>query len=184
MVCPIKPATQPTPGQEAYALLHVRAEADPDRQPTVTATSPDPSAPAVDAAHRLWAGVVGEATSPDQVTAGVARLFTRLRTGLGRWVGAEGYCALLDRAVALVRTEHPMVEGLSCRTADDPVTPAVVRAHGPAEVTVGTVALLAALIELLGRIVGEEIAVRLVEQAGTLTPGEVTGSGTEGGRDG
>ena len=172
------------PGPEAYALLHVRAKADRDGLPTVTPASPDLPAPAVDAAHRLWAGVAGEATAPDQVAAGVERLFARLRAGLGRWVGAEGYCALLDRAVALVRTDHPVVDGLSCRKADDPVTPAVVRAHGTAEVTAGTVALLAALIDLLGRIVGEEIAVRLVEQTGTPTPGEAMRSGTEGGHDG
>ena len=151
----------------------------------MTPVFPDQSRPALDAARRLWAGVAGEATAPDQVAAGVARLFARLRAGLGRWVGAEGYCALLDRAVVLVRTAHPVVDGLSCRTEDDPITPAAVQAHGPAEVTAGTIALLAALIELLGRIVGEEIAVRLVEQTGASTPREVmSGTGTEGGHDG
>jgi hypothetical protein len=150
----------------------------------VTPVSPDQSAPALDAARRLWAGVAGEANAPDEVAAGVARLFSRLQAGLGRWVGAEGYCALLDRAVALVRTGHPVVDGLSCRTEDDPLTPAAVEASGPAEVMAGTVALLAALIELLGRIVGEEIAVRLVEQTGTPAPGDVMSTGTERGRDG
>ena len=184
MVCPIKPATSAHLRSGGVCTPRARVEADHRGQPIVTSTSPGQSPSAVNAAHRLWAGVAGEASAPDQVASGVARLFTRLQAGLGRWVGAEGYCALLDRAVALVRAEHPVVDGLSCRREDDPVTPAVVQAHGPAQVTAGTVALLAALIELLGRIVGEEIAVRLVEQTGTPGPGEVTSTRTEGGRDG
>ena len=41
---------------------------------------------------------------------------------------------------------------------------AAVRAHGAAEVAAGMVALVATLIDLLGRIIGEEMAVRLVEE--------------------
>jgi ABC-type phosphate transport system permease subunit len=40
-----------------------------------------------------------------------------------------------------------------------------VRAHSAAEVATGMVALVAALVELLGRIIGEEMAVELVNQA-------------------
>ena len=151
----------------------------------MTPDFPDRSPAAADAARRLWTGIAGDATGPDQVAVGAARLFTRLRAGLGRWVGVEGYCALLDRAIALVRVEHPALDSLSCRREDEPLTIETVRAHGPPQVAAGVVALLAELIELLGRIVGDEIAVRLVEQTGDPMPPD-GGSHTEreGGRDG
>jgi hypothetical protein len=52
-----------------------------------------------------------------------------------------------------------------------------VQSHGAKAVVDGLVALLAALIELLGRIIGDEMARRLVEQAGH--PGARAGSRTE-----
>lgn len=151
----------------------------------MTPDFPNRSSAAAEAARRLWTGVAGDVTGPDQVAVGAARLFARLRAGLGRWVGVEGYCALLDRAIALVRAEHPALDSLSCRREDEPVTIETVRAHGPPQVAAGVVALLAALIELLGRIVGDEIAVRLVEQTADPTPDGVAGNtGIQGGRDG
>ena len=46
------------------------------------------------------------------------------------------------------------------------------------------VALVAAMIELLGRIIGEELAVRLVEQLFMASPRGFVSTETEGGRDG
>jgi hypothetical protein len=51
------------------------------------------------------------------------------------------------------------------------VITAAVREHGVAKVEAGMVAAVGELIDLLGRIIGEEMALRLVEQAG----GEATG---------
>lgn len=142
------------------------------------------SAAATDAARRLWAGAAGDTSAPEEVAAAAVRLCALLRAGLGRWVGAEGYRALLDRALGLARAEHPALGSLSCHRGDEPVTTAAVRAHGAAEVAAGMVVLVATLIELLGRIVGEEMAVRLVEQTGTPSPRGVVSTETEGGRDG
>ncbi|HEV2085326.1 MAG TPA: hypothetical protein VGR09_09600 [Gemmatimonadales bacterium] len=50
------------------------------------------------------------------------------------------------------------------------MTTAAVRAHSAAEVATGMVALVATLIDLLSRIVGEEMAVELVNQAVTRLP--------------
>jgi hypothetical protein len=61
---------------------------------------------------------------------------------------------------------------------------AAVRAHGAGEVAAGLVASMAALIELLGRIIGEEMAVRLVEQVGMPSPRAVASTDTEGESDG
>ena len=108
---------------------------------------------------------------------------TQLRAGLGRWVGATGYRALLDRALGLARAEHPALGSLSYHGGDQPVTTAAVRAHGAAEVAAGMVAAVAALVELLGRIIGEEMAVRLVEQTDIPSPRGVVSTESKGGRD-
>jgi hypothetical protein len=104
----------------------------------------------------------------------------QLRAGLGRWIGAQGYRVLLERALSQTRAEHPALGGLSCLAEYEPVTAAAVRAQGPGDVAAGLVAFVAALVELLGRIIGDEMAVRLVEQIGTPSPRGVVSTETEG----
>jgi hypothetical protein len=138
---------------------------------------------ATDAARRLWARAAGNGSAPQEVGAAADRMCAQLRVGLGRWIGAEGYRALLERALGLARAEHPALGGLSCLGGDGAMM-AAVRAHGAGEVTAGLVASVAALIELLGRIIGEEMAVRLVEQVGMPSPRGAVNTETEGERDG
>lgn len=142
------------------------------------------SAAATDVARRLWARVAGDTSAPEEVAAAAARMCTQLRGGLGHWVGADGYRVTLDRALVLAQAEHPALGYLSCLGGDEPVTTAAVRAHGSGKVAAGLVALVAAFIELLGLIIGEEMAVRLVEQIGIPSPGGIVSSETEGGRNG
>jgi hypothetical protein len=78
-----------------------------------------------------------------------------------------GYRALLDRALIVVRAEHPALGSLSCYGGDEAMIATAVRAHGATSVAAGMVALVSNLGELLGRIIGEEMALRLVEQTGT-----------------
>jgi len=149
------------------------------------------SAAATEVARGLWQRAVGDSTTPEDVAAAATRMCTELRAGLSRWVGAMGYRALIDRALLLARAEHPALGSLSCHGGDEPVTTAGVRAHSAAEVATGMVALVAALVELLGRIIGEEMAVRLVEQIGmksetdrkTPSPRGIVSTESKGGRD-
>jgi len=150
------------------------------RNPRMTAQS----TPATDSARGLWARAVGDATAPEEVAAAAERMCTQLRTGLGRWIGADGYRALLDRALGGVRAEHPALGDLPCLGGDVPATMAVVRAQGAGAVAAGLVALVAALIELLGRIIGDEMALRLVEQMGIPSRHGVVSAEPAGGRDG
>lgn len=139
---------------------------------------------ATETARRLWVNGAGDASAPEEVAAAAERLCTQLREGLGRWIGADGYRALLHRALGLARAEYPTLTGLSWRGGEEPEIAAAVRAHGPAEVTASVVGLVATLIDLLGRIVGEEMAVQLVEQTGKPGPRSVVSTETEGGRNG
>src|ERR1700687_4753402 len=103
------------------------------------------STAATDAARRLWARAVGDTTAPEDVAAAAERMCTQLRTGLGRWIGADGYRALLDRALGLARAEYPALVDLPCLGGAVPATAAVVRAQGAGAVAAGLVALVAAL---------------------------------------
>ena len=149
------------------------------------------SAAATEVARGLWQRAVGDSTTPEDVAAAATRMCTELRAGLSRWVGAMGYRALIDRALLLARAEHQALGSLSCHGQDEPVTATAVRAHSAAEVATGMVALVAALVELLGRIIGEEMAVRLVEHIGmksetdrkTPSPRGIVSTESKGGRD-
>jgi hypothetical protein len=125
---------------------------------------------ATEVARRHWARAVGDTSTPEEVAAAAERTCTQLQAGLARWVGTMGYRALIDRALLLARAEHPALGSLSCHGGDEPVTTAAVRAHSAAEVATGMVALVATLIDLLSRIVGEEMAVELVNQAVARLP--------------
>jgi hypothetical protein len=142
------------------------------------------SAPATEAARGLWARTARDTSAPQEVAAAADRMCTQLRTGLGRWIGDEGYRALLDRALGLARAEHPALGGLSCLGGDEPLTATVVRAHGVVQVAGAMMALVAVLIELLGRIIGDEMAVHLVEQIGVPSPRGVVSTESQRGRDG
>ena len=141
------------------------------------------AAPA-DAAERLWARVAGDTILPEDLIAPAERICAQLRTGLGRWIGADGYSALLDRAISQTRAAHPVLDRLVGTAGNSPTTRTAARAYGAAEVAAGMVALVSAVTELLGRIIGEEMAVRLVEQVGAPNPPEVVNIKRKAGRDG
>jgi hypothetical protein len=142
------------------------------------------SGAANNAARWLWERVGGNATKPEQLAAAADRMCAQLRTGLGRWIGTDGYQALLDRALALTRAQHSVLGSFSCLGGDEQGTAAAVGAHGAADVAAGMVALVTTVIELLGRIIGDEMAVRLVEQLAVPGPRGTVSSKTQGGRDG
>ncbi len=139
---------------------------------------------ATDAAQRLWARAAGDSSAPEEIAAAAARIGNELRAGLGRWIGADGYRTLLDRALGLARAEHPALGGLAGLGGDEPLTTAAVRAQGADPVAAGLVAMVAALVELLGRIIGEDMAVHLVDQIGTPNPRGVVSTETGRGHDG
>jgi hypothetical protein len=138
---------------------------------------------ATEVARRHWARAAGDTSTLEEVAATAERTCTQLQAGLARWVGTEGYRALLHRALLLARAEHPALGSLSFHGGDQPLTTAAVRAHSAAEVTAGIVVLVATLIDLLSRIVGEEMAVELVNQAVAASPRRASNTWTEVGRD-
>lgn len=86
----------------------------------------------------------------------------------------DAYQSLQKRAVVAAQASHPSLKGVSCLGEDASVIIAAVGVHGAIEVVDGLVALVAGMIELLGRIIGQEMAIRLVEQCGAPHPHAAT----------
>ena len=141
------------------------------------------SAVATEAARQFWAHDGLEAGAPEELGAAAEQGCARLRAVLTRWIGSEGYRALVDRALAQARAEHPAVAGLQCQGGDVEVVAAAVGGHSAAEVREGILALVAQLIDLLSRLIGEDMATRLVEQAWAGAARPAANTVTKGLRD-
>lgn len=124
----------------------------------------DPSVLSVSSRH--WLRVAGTATSDEEVAAAADRLCLELHNGLSRWIGIDGYRSLQDRALREVLADHPALAELSFAGSDTAATLRAVQAYGKEEVAEGMVALVGSVLELLGRIIGVEMALRLVEHWG------------------
>jgi hypothetical protein len=142
------------------------------------------SAPATEAARRFWASHGGDATTPEKLALGAESVFAQLQTGLARWVGAEGVHALTGRALELAQAAHPPLGAFSDAAVNRQVVEAAARAHGAGEVATSLITVIATLIDLLGRVVGEEMAVKMVEQTGAPRPHAASSSPGQGGRHG
>lgn len=85
---------------------------------------------------------------------------------LARWLGPESARSLLARGVAAARLNHAAMEGFRPGENTDRVfedAPAIIAAHGSAAVGAALDAVLVAMLELLGRLVGNDLAARLVD---------------------
>jgi hypothetical protein len=126
--------------------------------------------PALEAARRVWRSAAGSAPQPADVAWAAGRICAGLRIGLARWIGGEGYRALLARALGEAATAHPALAGLTCLGDEEPAIERAVQVHGAVAVGAGMMALLTAMIDVLGMIMGTEMAVRLVEQGSASSP--------------
>jgi len=130
---------------------------------------PPESPTARELAHRLLAReLAGRRDTPDVVAAAAQRVCQHVSSELSRWVGPEGARVLLARALALAQVEHPVLANVQSRTQSEACMTGLVesaRAYGAAATAEGMVAILAALIELLGRLIGDDMAMSLVEES-------------------
>ena len=118
------------------------------------------------------------ATSADASVAAAERACRDVADELTRWFGAVGYHALLTRALADAVAEHPVLRSVRSGAPPAPYLDGLTdaaRTHGAGAVTDAVAAVLTALIALLGRLIGEDLAVTLVSQAITdSAPGDAS----------
>ena len=118
-------------------------------------------------AHRLWVRSTRDAHTAADVAQAAERLCADLRRGVMPWTGSERYQALLNRAVRDAAVRHPRLGGLlldqrqlvsRCPTGVD--------AHrfDAAEVEAVTKAVVTAAIDAVGVMLGEMLAVRMIDQ--------------------
>lgn len=89
-----------------------------------------------------------------------------LYSELSRWIGSEGCHALFTRALAEARKESPPLQSIQLNAGLVPYVQEIdtaVAAHGDAETAAGLEILLIRLLELLGRLIGDDMALKLIE---------------------
>ncbi len=142
----------------------------------------DTSASSLAAARRLWERCILDSAGTGDTRQTAERLLADLGIALRRWIGADGYNVLLSRAVVLAGPACPVLVGTT--TLGLARTPPQ---HGgepsSEEIAAGIIALLASLMTLLGRIIGDDMAVRLIEQVGGPSPRGFVSTQTNVGRD-
>ncbi len=87
---------------------------------------------------------------------------------LSRWVGPDGCHALFTRALAEAQTEYPLLGQVQLRPGSDPyiggLDEAVV-AYGDAITASALESMLIDLVELLARLIGDDMTTRLIERS-------------------
>jgi hypothetical protein len=92
---------------------------------------------------------------------------------LSRWVGADGCHALFSRALALAVLEHSALSPIRLRARSHPYVDGVsaaIAAEGDAPTAAALESMLIRLVELLGRLIGDDMAANLIER-GLHAPG-------------
>jgi hypothetical protein len=108
----------------------------------------------------------GKEAEPELVGAALQRTCLRVSENLRDAMGEDGCNALLVRALARTHANHPALKDI-CRFNDGSIhldgVVASVEAHGVVAVTAAIEALLGAVIDVLGRLIGEDMAIRLLD---------------------
>lgn len=113
------------------------------------------------------------------VAAALERASVRVFANLCDSVGDDGCAALLTRALARTESDHPALKDFRKLNHGgmhlDGIV-ASVEARGVAPVMAAIEALLAALLDVLGRLIGEDMAMRLLDH-------DLAGASPAGGRE-
>jgi len=86
---------------------------------------------------------------------------------LSRWVGADGCHALFARALAETRPQYPALEKIQLRAKSDPYIEGLadsIMARGDPETAEALESMLVRLVELLGRLIGDDMAGKLIDR--------------------
>jgi hypothetical protein len=101
------------------------------------------------------------------------RTLQRLADSLGRWLGPDGSQALLTRALSLAQTRNDALKAVPPPARSALFLDALAaraEPHDAQSVADGAMTILVTLIDLLTRLIGHDLAVRLVAES---TPHEI-----------
>jgi hypothetical protein len=86
---------------------------------------------------------------------------------LSRWVGPDGCHALFARALAETRPQYPALEKIQLRPRSEPYIEGIadsIMARGDPETAEALESMLTRLVELLGRLIGDDMAGKLIDR--------------------
>ena len=118
-------------------------------------------------ARRLIDGRRGDGAPSLDSAHSAAAAFDHLYQRLSRWVGLDGCHALFTRGHANARTEHPLLSNIQLRARSTPYLDGVAETadqHGAVETVEALESMLVVVIELLGRLIGDDLATKLIER--------------------
>jgi hypothetical protein len=151
-------------------------------RPRITRVTP-PS-PYDETARRMLAR---EATGSDTQEAQIAaaeRVLGRLQEHLLRWFGPDGFHAVLSRALATARKAHPALAHVRIEQRGEwrlAELAASAHKYHPADFRDALLALVAATLALLSRLIGDDLVRRLLQQAWPPEPPNDTEADTRPG---
>ena len=97
----------------------------------------------------------------------VAEACDSLYTELSRWVGHDGCHALFSRALAETRPQYPALEKIQLRPRSELYIEGLadsIMARGDPETAEALESMLTRLVELLGRLIGDDMAGKLIDR--------------------
>ena len=130
-------------------------------------TSSDDRSPARQIARRLIRSRQPESGASTSAR-GAAAAADHLYRELSRWVGPDGCHALFTRALAQARDEHPALAQIRLQPRSEPYIDGVaetIMAQGDRATAEAIESMLARLVELLGRLIGDDMAMKLIGQS-------------------
>jgi hypothetical protein len=133
----------------------------------------DKNAPAREIAGRLMRSGRSTERGGDSPAHAAAAAGDRLYRELSRWVGRDGCLALFARALAEARTDHPVLGKIQLHARAEPYIDGVAEtiiAQGEPVTAEALESMLVRLVELLGRLIGDDMAIKLIER--TLAPSD------------
>jgi hypothetical protein len=117
--------------------------------------------------RRLVARSFAPSDAPDGAAIAIHAACELACRQLTRSLGPAGASALLVRALAQARLTHPILTEIRVGHHSDPTldgVDAIIRTHGAPAVVAGLDSMLETLFDLLGRLIGDDMVARLVEQ--------------------
>lgn len=118
------------------------------------------------AARRLLEHEAGKGSTSEQVAASAARACQKLSHHLSRVVGDDGIRALFNRSLTLTKAEFPWLASSVSAPPGSPWTQlhTCLEKQAPSVAIDASVSLLATFIGLLGKFIGEGLALRLLHE--------------------
>ncbi|MDP9203924.1 MAG: hypothetical protein M3P12_00510 [Gemmatimonadota bacterium] len=140
------------------------------------------SRPAQQIAHRLINSRRSERAGSDTAARAAAATCDHVYRELSRWVGPDGCHALFTRALAEARTEYSALGQIQLHARSEPYIEGVaetIMAQGDPATAEALESMLVGLVELLGRLIGDDMAMKLIERSLAASEG---GDATDDGR--